>query len=103
MNSHIQDHPEHGNHGESPNSPGVLQEKKEFPIFINTEKFTVHQKTLTYQELVNLAYPGDVPSPDKVYDINYSSDHGPDGKVGVGGEVKVKEGMVINVGLTNRS
>lgn len=76
---------------------------KEITIFINTREFTVQQKTLTYQELVNLAFPGDVPSPEKVYEITYSSEHGPDGKVGVDGEVKVKEGMVFNVGLTNRS
>lgn len=76
---------------------------KEVTIHINTREFTVPQKTLSYQDLVNLAFPGDVPSPDKVYEITYSNDHGQDGKVGVGGEVKVKEGMVFNVGLTNRS
>ena len=76
---------------------------KEVTVYINTRKFIVEQKALTYQELVNLAFPGDVPSPDKVYEITYSNEHGPDGKVGVGGEVKMKEGMVIHVGLTNRS
>lgn len=72
-------------------------------IFINTREFTVHQKTLTYQELVDLAFPGDVPSQEKVYDITYSNDHGSDGKVGVAGDVKLKKGMVFHVGLTNRS
>ena len=76
---------------------------KEVTIYINTRKFTIEQKTLSYQDLVNLAFPGDAPSSDKVYEITYSNEHGPDGKVGVGGEVKVKEGMVFHVGLTNRS
>jgi hypothetical protein len=39
----------------------------------------------------------------KIYEITYSSEHGLDGKVGVGGDVKLEEGMVFNVGLTNRS
>lgn len=93
----------HDNHDNPAISNGDTQGKKEVTIFINTRQFSVHQKTLTYQELVGLAYPGDVPSPDKVYEITYSSEHGLDGKVGVGGEVKLKEGMVFHVGLTNRS
>jgi hypothetical protein len=93
----------HGTHDNPAINHEDTQEKKEITIFINTRKFTVHQKTLTYQELVNLAYPGDVPSADKVYEITYSSDHGLDGQVGVGGEVKLKEGVVFHVGLTNRS
>lgn len=82
----------------APKHPG-----KEVTIYVNTRKFTIEQKTLSYQELVNLAFPGDVPSPEKVYEITYSNEHGPDGKVGVGDEVKIKEGMVFHVGLTNRS
>lgn len=83
--------------------PGIKHPVKEVTIYINTRKFTIGEKTLSYQELVNMAFPGDVPSPDKVYEITYSNEHGPDGKVGVGGDVKVKEGMVFHVGLTNRS
>lgn len=94
MNTHIAELDGNQNGGRS---------EKEISIFINTRSFMLHQKILTYQELVELAYPGDVPSPDKIYEITYSSDHGPDGMVGVGGEVKVKEGMVFHVGLANRS
>jgi len=90
-------HPGDGNHGAS------SDHKKEVRIFINTREFVVPKTKLTYQELVDMAYPGDVPGPDKVYEITYSSEHGPDGSVGVGGEVKLKEGMVFNVGITNRS
>jgi len=93
----------HGQFGNSGNTPGGSEGNKETTIYINTRQFTVSQKVLTYQDLVNLAYPGDVPSPEKVYEITYTSEHGPGGKVGVGGEVKLKEGMVFNVGLTNRS
>lgn len=83
--------------------PASKHQGKEVTIYINTRKFAIDEKTLSYQELVNLAFPGDVPSPEKVYEITYSNEHGPDGKVGVDGEVKVKEGMVFHVGLTNRS
>lgn len=93
----------HDNHGNPANPPDDHQGNKEVTVFINTRKFTMYQKFLTYQELVDLAYPGDIPSPDKIYEITYSSDHGLDGKVGVGGDVKLKEGMVFNVGITNRS
>jgi hypothetical protein len=97
MSSTIKVHPDDGNHGESP------EHKKEIRIYINTREFLVRKTKLTYQDLVDFAYPGDVPGPDKVYEITYSSEHGPDGSVGVGGEVKLKEGMVFNVGITNRS
>jgi hypothetical protein len=97
MSHAIQDHSDDGNHGAS------SDHKKEVRIFINTREFVVPKTKLTYQELVDMAYPGDVPGPDKVYEITYSSEHGPDGSVGVGGEIKIKEGMVFNVGITNRS
>lgn len=93
----------HGQFGNSGNAHGGSEGNKETTIFVNTRQFTVPQKVLTYQDLVNLAYPGDVPSPEKVYEITYTAEHGPGGKVGVGGDVKLKEGMVFNVGLTNRS
>lgn len=86
------------------NVHGMHEGDKEITIFINTREFIFdHHKILTYQDLIDLAFPGDVPSQDKVYEITYSSEHGSDGKVGVGGDVKLKKGMVFNVGLTNRS
>jgi hypothetical protein len=97
MNSQTEVHPDDGNHDSSP------EHRKDALIFINTREYRVPKTKLTYQDLVDLAYPGDVPGPDKVYEITYSSEHGPDGSVGVGGEVKLKEGMVFNVGITNRS
>jgi Multiubiquitin len=97
MSHAFQVHSDDGNHGASSGH------KMEVRIFINTREFVVPKTKLTYQELVDMAYPGDVPGPDKVYEITYSSEHGPDGSVGVGGEVKLKEGMVFNVGITNRS
>jgi hypothetical protein len=103
MNTHTPDTPTHDNHGDSANTPSDPQSHKDITIFINTREFTLHQKNLTYQELVDLAFPGNISSPEKIYEITYSSDHGLDGKVGVDGNVKLKEGMVFNVGLTNRS
>lgn len=97
MSQANQVHPDDGDHSATSNH------QKEVRIFINTREFVVPKTKLAYQELVDMAYPGDVPSPDKVYEITYSSEHGPDGSVGVGGEVKLKEGMVFNVGITNRS
>lgn len=103
MSTHTQEIPPGNNHDASVNNTAAQHDDKKVVIFVNTREVMVQQKTLTYQELVNLAYPGDVPSPEKVYEITYSNSHGPDGKLGVGGVVKVKEGMVLNVGLTNRS
>jgi Multiubiquitin len=90
-------HPDDGNHGASPES------KKEISIYINTRECLVAKTKVTYQDLVTLAFPGEVANPDKVFEITYSSEHGPDGSVGVGGEINLKEGMVFNVGITNRS
>ena len=97
MSQAIQVHSDDGNHG------GSSDHKKEIRIFINTREFVVPKTKLTYQELVDMAYPGDVPSPDKVYEITYSSEHGPDGSLRAGGEATMKERMVFNLGTRNRS
>lgn len=63
MSPAIQVHSDDGNPGAS------SDHKKEVCIFINTREFVVPKTELTYQELVDMAYPGDVPGPDKVYEI----------------------------------
>lgn len=72
-------------------------------IYINTREHRLAKESITYQELVELAAPGDVPNDEKVYEIIYTNPHGKDGKVGVGGKVQLKEGMVFDVHLANRS
>lgn len=93
----------HENHGADSHSHGGREDGESLTIYINTRATRVSKATLSYQELVELAYPGDVPNAAKVYEITYSSPHGPDGKLGVDGKVTLKEGMVCHVGLTNRS
>lgn len=76
-----------------------------FEIVINGHETVVHQKQLSFEELVKLAYPGDAPSPNITYSITYrkvaSVPH--QGELGAGGSVQVQNGSVFNVGRTVQS
>ncbi len=76
---------------------------KEIEIIVNTRPRLVSKDLISYQDLVELAFPGEVTDPNKVFTIDYSNPHGQDGSVPVDGEIKVKKGMVFNVTRTNRS
>ncbi|AOU98743.1 hypothetical protein BI364_12900 [Acidihalobacter yilgarnensis] len=70
-------------------------------IVINGQQFTVDEKRISYDEVVRLAFPG---GPfDITYAVDYINEHGPDGTLTQGQDVKVHEGMIFNVIKTNRS
>lgn len=62
-------------------------------------------ETITYSEVVTLAYP-DYPShPEITYSVTYTRGHGgkPEGILSPGGSVKAKEGMSFSVNRTGQS
>lgn len=74
-------------------------------VFVNTRPKQVHQRTLTYWAVVRLAFPDARPGEKVLYTVTYS--HGPrqnpEGNLQDGQSVWIKERMVFNVTLTDRS
>lgn len=78
-------------------------QNKPVTIIVNGRPRTVSGKDISYQQVVNLAFP-DGPAGDGIeYTVSYANPHGRDGTLTPGESVHVKEGMVFNVTQTNRS
>lgn len=78
---------------------------KETTIVVNGRQKTVASKTLTFDEVVALAFDNPPTGENVLFTITYQRGMGnkPEGSLTVGEEVKVKEGMIFNVTSTNRS
>lgn len=70
-------------------------------IIVNGRQHSVEGDTITYEELVALAFPSG--PADVMYSIMYSGPNIADGSLGKGGSVAIKNGMKFDVSLTNRS
>ena len=78
---------------------------KEITIVVNGRQKTVTSKTLTFDEVVALAFDNPPTGENVLFTITYQRGMGnkPEGSLTTGEEVKVKEGMIFNVTSTNRS
>lgn len=78
---------------------------KEFTIILNGRKKVVHRKTLTFNEIVALAFDPIPVGPNIMFTITYR--HGPhanpEGTLIEGGSVEIKDGMIFNVTATDKS
>lgn len=78
-------------------------EPKKYQIKINGRERTVTQDTLSYDEVVALAFPDDQHST-FTYTVTYSGQHVPDGSLAEGQKpVQLHNGMKFYVTKTNRS
>jgi hypothetical protein len=78
---------------------------KEFTIQVNSRDKLWHDSTISFNQVILLAY-GDISSdPNVSYSITYKKgdNNKPEGIMVKGDEVKVKDGMRFNVTQTNRS
>jgi hypothetical protein len=77
---------------------------KGYTIIVNGTAKTVHQGTLTFEELVKLAYPVP-PAGQIVYTVTYRGGRKsqPDGTLTEGEKVKIKNKMIFNVTATDKS
>lgn len=68
-------------------------------ITLNGRKLVVDQTLLAYEEVVRLAFD---PAPAVLVTVTYhnADGHRPDGVIGPGDAVKVKNGTVINAAIT---
>jgi hypothetical protein len=75
-----------------------------FDIIVNAQPHTVESRTVTYDEVVKIAYPTQ-PSPETRYTVTYRNAEKPkEGSLAPGESVEVKkEGTIFNVKATGRS
>lgn len=81
------------------------KENKEFTIQVNSRDKLWTEKTISFDQVVILAF-GEISSdPNVSYSITYKKgdNNKPEGIMVKGDEVKVKDGMRFNVTQTNRS
>lgn len=77
------------------------KEHKLFDIVVNARAHRVQGPKISYREVVNLAFPGDLGK--TLYLVHYFSPGNGEGTLMDGHSVKVVEGMVFDVSATNRS
>jgi hypothetical protein len=85
---------------------GNESHKKTTMIVINGQEKTVSGETISFEELVSLAYDGNPPTGENwSFTISYRRGHGekPEGSLIEGETVKLKKGMVFNVTGTDQS
>ena len=75
---------------------------KKFNIFVNGQRKTWEEESITYVQLVNLAFPN---SNSEMFTVQYSRgpQENPDGTLVSGQNVKVKSGMSFDVSRTDKS
>lgn len=77
-----------------------------YDIVVNAQPKTVHEETVTFEQVVELAFPGQPPSATLIYRVTYrrakSEPHS--GRLVAGRSVGVRrEGTVFNVTQTDKS
>ncbi len=100
---------------EVPNGPEVIHLKEDahfhsekpkvYHIIVNGQQKTVTTKTVTYEEIVALAFPNPVTGPNIIYTVGYEDGphQNPSGSLMAGGKVFVKDGMIFDVTPTDKS
>jgi hypothetical protein len=71
-------------------------------IIVNSLAREWTQKEITFEQVVELAFPGQPYDPQGTT-VEYSRGHGPDRSLRPGESVQVKEGMIFDVEPANRS
>ncbi|MGN4935048.1 multiubiquitin domain-containing protein [Aeromonas veronii] len=81
---------------------GNGHENKPVNIIVNARPRKVDGDQISYEEVVELAFPGQV-DPNIVYTVTYVGPQTPDGTLVEGQSVAIRNGMKFDVNKTNRS
>ncbi|MFP8962593.1 multiubiquitin domain-containing protein [Streptomyces nanhaiensis] len=78
---------------------------KPVTIIVNARPYDWEAKEITFEQVVDLAYPGQPRSGQDTYTVRYSRGHDGhgSGSLTAGHSVRVKKGMVFDVYRTSRS
>lgn len=83
---------------------GDIKAGKEITIVVNGRLRAVSAKDLSFDDAVELAYPGGPRADNWVYTVGYRRAQGDkSGSLAAGDIVKVKDGMVLDVTQTDKS
>lgn len=76
----------------------------ESEIVVNARPKAVSGSEVTFEQIVQLAFPGSH-NPNSVFSITYrkAASTPPEGELGTGGSVKIKQGTIFNVTRTDKS
>lgn len=80
--------------------------EKTITIIVNGQEKTVTGKTVTYEQIVQLAFPEMTGDPNVIFNVTYrksDNDHKPAGTLSEGQDVKVKDGTIFDVTPTTKS
>jgi Multiubiquitin len=79
--------------------------QRDFVIIVNGQKKTITTKTVTFDDIVKLAFPTPPSGANILYTVSYEDGPkaNPQGSLKEGGTVKVKDGMIFNVTATDKS
>jgi hypothetical protein len=74
-------------------------------IIVNGRPRTVNKRSLSFSEIIELAFPGSQAAPNTIYTVVYKNgpDDNPQGSLVDGQTVTLKERMIINVTKTDKS
>jgi hypothetical protein len=74
-------------------------------IIVNAREKKWTEDTISFDQVVKLAFPTPPPSENIVYTVTYrrGGGHKPEGTLTEGESVKVKDGMIFNVTATDKS
>ena len=78
---------------------------KTYTIYVNGQEKTVTTKTVTYEQIVKLAFPNPIIGQNIIYTVGYEDGphKNPSGSLMPGGKVYVKDGMIFDVTPTDKS
>ena len=80
----------------------AAEKTKTVTIIVNTKPREWTHKDITFEQVVELAFPGQPYDPQGTTG-EYSRGHGPDKSLRPGESVQVKDGMIFDVEPANRS
>jgi hypothetical protein len=80
-------------------------DKKELTIFVNAEEKKWQEKTISFEQVVALAFGNYEENPDITYTVTYKKgiDKKPEGTLTKGQSIHIKDKMRFNVSKTNKS
>lgn len=96
---------QHTTDNESNTADRERPDSKKIEIFVNARPHLVDDKEVTYEQVVELAFPGHAPGADTEYIVTYTrAQHGNgSGSLTPGERVRVKKGTSFAVQITTRS
>jgi len=85
------------------NSTDEKKEPKPITIIVNGRPKEWNEKTISFKQVVVLAFSKYEDNDQIVYTVTYLIKKGEEGTMVAGDEVKVRQGMVFNVSRTDKS